>query len=263
MAESNEVRRSVAARLGRVLGAPLRVAFDVALPRLCPSCREPLEAEGLCADRWSRLSFIAPPYCERLGIPFVYDPGPGILSMQAIADPPAYQRARAAVRYDDVARELVHAFKYGDRLLDLAPMMDRWIAAAGRELLAEADVLVPVPLHWRRLWARRFNQSAAWAQSISVQSRVPVTHHALKRVKATAQQVGLSAAERMANVQGAFRVPEDGKREVTGRRLVLVDDMLTSGATFDCCALTLLRAGAAQVDVLVFARVVEAVRSPI
>jgi predicted amidophosphoribosyltransferase len=101
------------------------------------------------------------------------------------------------------------------------------------------------------------------AQSISGQSRVPVVHHALKRVKATAHQAGLSAAERMANVQGAFRVPEDGKREVAGRRLVLVDDVLTSGATVDYCARTLLRAGAAQVDLLVFARVVEAVRSPI
>ena len=99
------------------------------------------------------------PYCERLGTPFVYDPGPGILSMEAIADPPAYNRARAAVRFDEISRALVHALKYGDRL-DLVPMMGRWISRAGRELLDEADALVPVPLHWRRLWARRFNQSA-------------------------------------------------------------------------------------------------------
>jgi ComF family protein len=262
MAEPNKSDRSRLTRLGKVVGAPFRLAFEVALPRLCPSCREPLEAEGLCPACWSRLSFIAPPYCERLGIPFAYDPGPGILSMEAIADPPAYQRARAAVRFDDVARALVHALKYGDRL-DLAPMMGRWIGAAGRALLAEADALVPVPLHWRRLWTRRFNQSAALAAAIAAASRVPVAYDALKRVKATAQQVGLSASERLANVQGAFRVPAEGKSEVAGRRLVLVDDVLTSGATVDCCARALLRAGAAQVDVLVFARVVETIRSPI
>jgi predicted amidophosphoribosyltransferase len=137
----------------------LRTALDIALPTLCPACREPVEGRGLCPTCWSKLSFITRPYCERLGIPFVYDPGPGILSMEAIADPPAYRRARAAVRFDEISRALVHALKYGDRL-DLAPMMGRWISHAGGELLAEADALVPVPLHWRRLWARRFNQSA-------------------------------------------------------------------------------------------------------
>jgi predicted amidophosphoribosyltransferase len=162
-------------------------------------------------------------YCERLGTPFVYDPGPGILSMEAIADPPAYNRARAAVRFDEISRALVHALKYGDRL-DLAPMMGRWISQAGRELLAKADALVPVPLHWRRLWARRFNQSAILAAAISHQTGVAVAVGALKRVKPTAQQVGLSRTERAANVQGAFRVPGDGKAAVTGRRLVLIDD---------------------------------------
>ncbi len=113
----------------------------------------------------------------------MYDPGPGILSMEAIADPPAYNRARAAVRFDEISRALVHALKYGDRL-DLAPMMGRWISHAGRELLAEADALVPVPLHWRRLWARRFNQSAMLAATISAESGVPIAAGALKRVKA-------------------------------------------------------------------------------
>ncbi len=126
-----------------------RMALDIALPTLCVACREPVDGEGVCAGCWARLSFIAPPFCPRLGIPFVYDPGPGLLSMEAISDPPAYQRARAAVRYDDVARTLVHALKYQDRT-DLAPAMGRWMARAGRELLQEADALVPVPLHWRR-----------------------------------------------------------------------------------------------------------------
>lgn len=244
------------------LHALLRGALDIALPPLCPVCRETLGDPGLCAACWSKLSFIAPPYCERLGIPFAYDPGPGILSMQAIAAPPVYAKARAAVRYDDIARVLVHAFKYGDRL-DLAPPMGRWMAQAGKPVLAGADALVPVPLHWRRMWARRFNQSAALASVIGQTAGLPVAMNALKRVRATVQQVGLSRTERAGNVQGAFRVPDDGKTEVAGRQLVLVDDVLTSGSTADACARALLRAGAANVDVLVFARVVDAARAPI
>ncbi len=240
----------------------LHAALDTALPRLCAACREPVEGQGLCPACWSKLSFISRPYCERLGIPFVYDPGPGILSMEAIADPPAYHRARAAVRFDEISRALVHALKYGDRL-DLAPMLGRWLAHAGRELLADADALVPVPLHWRRYWARRFNQSALLAATVCAASGVPVAAGALKRVKPTPQQVGLSRSERAANVQGAFRVPPEGKVLVKGRRLVVVDDVLTSGATVEGCARALLRAGAANVDFLVFARVAEAVRTSI
>jgi ComF family protein len=252
-------------RLGRVAGA-LRAAFgrtiDVALPRLCAACRGPVESEGLCPACWSKLSFIAPPYCERLGIPFPFDPGPGVLSMEAIADPPAYRRARAAVRFDEVARALVHALKYGDRL-DLAPMMGRWMATAGAALIADTDAIVPVPLHWRRQWTRRFNQAALLSEVIAKAGGVPVVHAALKRVKATPQQVGLSQSERALNVQGAFRVGPAAKAAVAGRRLILVDDVVTTGATVDACARALLRAGAADVDVLVFARVVAAARTPI
>ena len=250
------------ARLSSVLRASFGLVVDVALPQLCPTCREPVHGVGLCPACWSKLSFIAPPYCERLGIPFPFDGGPGLLSMEAIADPPAYNRARAAVRYDDIARKLVHALKYGDRL-DLAPAMGRWMARAGRELLADSDAIVPVPLHWRRQWARRFNQSALLAEIIAKASGRMVAHGALKRVKATPQQVGLDKSERAHNVQGAFRVPAPGRAEVTGRKLVLIDDVLTSGATVDACARALLRAGAASVDVLLFARVVAANRSPI
>jgi predicted amidophosphoribosyltransferase len=184
-------------RLAAPFRAALGAALNVALPPLCPACRELVGGNGLCASCWSKLSLIAPPYCERLGIPFVYDPGPGVLSMEAIADPPACHRAHAAVRYDEIARTLVHSLKYGDRL-DLAPTAGQWMARAGRELLEGAN--------------------------------------ALQRVKATPQQVGLSQKERASNVQGAFRVPPEGKAEVKGRRLVLVDDVLTSGATADGCA---------------------------
>src|SRR6202790_2439956 len=171
-----------------------RLALDIALPTLCVACREPVDGEGVCAACWARLSFIAPPFCPRLGIPFVYDPGPGLLSMEAIADPPAYARARAAVRYDDVARTLVHALKYQDRT-DLAPAMGRWMARAGRELLDEADALVPVPLHGRRGWSRRYNQSGALARLIERQSGVKLTSEALRRGGAAQPAIGLSRAQ--------------------------------------------------------------------
>jgi ComF family protein len=261
--------RSIAGHLQDALGAcrtawshAARLALDIALPTLCVACREPVDGEGVCAKCWTRLSFIAPPFCPRLGIPFVYDPGPGLLSMEAIADPPAYQRARAAVRYDDVARTLVHALKYQDRT-DLAPAMGRWMARAGRELLEQADMLIPVPLHWRRGWRRRYNQSGALAAVIGRQSGVKLTVEALRRVRPTEQQIGLSRSERASNVQGAFKVAGDRQSEIQGRRVILVDDVLTSGATADACARALLRAKAAQVDVLVFARVVDAHRAPI
>ena len=261
--EDKDERASLLSRIAGPLRGAMRFLADTALPPLCPSCRTPLGAgAGLCADCWAKLSFIEPPYCARLGIPFIYDPGPGLLSMEAIANPPAYERSRAAVRYDDIAREIVHRFKYGDRL-DLAPMLGQWMARAGRELTPGADALVPVPLHWRRLWSRRFNQSAALATAICGLTGVPVLTDALKRVRATPQQVGLDKAERASNVQGAFKVPPERKAEVKGRRLILIDDVLTSGATVDACARALLRAGAAQVDVLVFARVVAGSRPTI
>src|ERR1700704_5480880 len=211
-----------------------RFALDIALPTLCVACREPVDGEGVCAECWAKLSFIAP----------------------------AYARARAAVRYDDVARTLVHALKYQDRT-DLAPAMGRWMARAGRELLDEADVLVPVPLHWRRGWSRRYNQSGALARSIERQSGVKVISEVLRRVRPTQQQIGLSRSQRASNVQGAFKVAADRQSEIQGRRVVLIDDVLTSGATADACARALLRAKAAQVDVLVFARVVDTHKAPI
>ncbi len=156
MIAENPTPPSIACRLRGVLLASrhiavktARMALDVALPTLCVACREPVTGEGVCANCWTALSFIAPPYCPRLGTPFVFDPGPGALSMEAIAAPPPYQRARAAVRYDDTARTLVHGLKYQDRV-DLAPVMGRWMARAGQDILADADALVPVPLHWRR-----------------------------------------------------------------------------------------------------------------
>src|SRR6201996_8618392 len=217
-----------------------KLALDIALPTLCVACREPVSGEGVCAKCWAKLSFIAPPYCPRLGIPFVYDPGPELLSMEAIANPPAYQRARAAVRYDDVARTLVHALKYQDRT-DLAPAMGRWMARAGRELLDGADVLVPVPLHWRRGWSRRYNQSGALARIIARQTGVKVAADALRRGGAAQQQHGRGGGRGgrtegrwgwggrrgASKGGGACRVAPGPPAAIQGRRVILIDDVLT------------------------------------
>jgi ComF family protein len=200
--------------------------------------------------------FIERPFCERLGTPFPADHGGALISPFALAEPPAYQRARAVARYNGVIRDLIHLMKYGDRM-DLIRSLGCWMNRAGSELLSDADALVPVPLHWGRLWRRRFNQSSALAHTISKLSRIPVADHMLVRSRAAAPQYGLPRERRAENVQGAFAVPKPIRIEVKGKKLVLIDDVLTTGATVDACTKALLRAGAGRVVVLVLARVVD------
>lgn len=258
-AGAEEPGRGGAARLfdgARRFGAGLgRRLLDLVLPPVCMACRQPVATpHGLCAACWSRLRPIERPYCERLGIPFGYDLGEGALSAEAIAAPPVFDRARAAVLYEEVAREIVQGLKYHDRT-ELARLVGRMTARAGRELTAEADVIVPLPLHRRRLWTRKFNQAALIAQEVGRLSGVAVDVAALTRIRATRPQVGLSERERAENVRGAFRVAAAHRAAIEGRRVVLVDDVLTTGATVSAATRALKRAGAARVDVLTFARV--------
>ena len=248
--------RRGAGYLRAVLARGGATALDLLLPPQCPACGLIVMREvGLCAACWRAMPWIERPYCERLGTPFPFDPGGDLVSAAALADPPAYARARAAARFEGPAQTLVHGLKY-HRREDLASPMGRWMARAGRELLADADLLIPVPLHWTRLWRRRFNQSAALARAVSRLTGVPAAPDALLRVRRTPSQVGRSRAERQRNVAGAFRVRPERRVDVEGRAVVLVDDVVTSGATVDACAKALARAGARRVDVLAFARVV-------
>jgi ComF family protein len=180
--------------------------------------------------------------------------GEGFLSAEAIANPPPFGRARAAVSYDGVARRMVQGLKYSDRT-DLALWMSGWMARAGAELLADTEVIVPVPLHWRRFLSRRFNQSAELARALARRADKPFEPMALTRVRGTRQQVGLGLGERQANVRGAFRVPPEADIKVRGRHVLLVDDVYTTGATISAAARALKRGGATAVDVLTFARV--------
>jgi ComF family protein len=226
---------------------------DLVYPPSCIACGAALAAhEGICPACWRLMPLITKPICDRYGTPLPVDHGGMMLSPLAVADPPVFGRARAVARYDGVARELVHGLKYGDRV-ELAEIMGQWMAREGVEILADAELLVPIPLHWFRLWRRRFNQAAALAQSIGKKTGVPVGYEALKRVKATRPQVGLTRTERATNLEKAFAIHEADRPLITGRRVVLVDDVMTTASTGNVAARTLLKAGAASVDLLVFA----------
>lgn len=230
-------------------------AGNILFPATCPGCGVMVSAPGtVCGTCWTDLRFIERPYCAVLGTPFAYDLGEGAVSAEAIADPPPFRRARAAVVHDGIPRQMVHSLKYRDRT-DLAPWMARWMMRAAGDLVADCAVVVPVPLHPVRFWTRRFNQAAELARVISREAEKPFAPDALSRIKKTRQQVGLGSNERAANVRGAFRVPETQEIAVSGRVVLLVDDVYTTGATLKAATRALLRAKASAVDVVTFGRV--------
>lgn len=239
----------------RLAGNLLSRLADIAVPPQCLMCDALTAEPGACCPQcWRKLHFIARPYCAVSGRPFEYDAGEGAVSPEVMAEPPCYRRARAAVIYDSASKGLVTRLKYGDRL-DLAPWMAQWMVRAGRELLEPDVVIVPVPLHAMRRLGRRYNQSAELARHVAKSCGLDYRPQLLVRTRKTRQQVGLSASQRARNVAGAFRVPAEARAGVAGRNLLLIDDVYTSGATANAACRALIRAGAARVDVLTFARV--------
>jgi ComF family protein len=234
-----------------------RQVIDFLAPPKCLVCQDAvLEPASLCLSCWANLKLIDAPVCNVLGIPFAYDQGEGAISPAALAEPPPWDRARAAVAYDEASRRIVHGLKYRDTM-EAGLLMARLMARAGQSLIREADVVIPVPLHRFRLWRRRFNQAAFLSQQISRQSGKAFRSDVLQRNKATRSQVGLSFDERRKNVAKVFQVMPEGISHIAGRRVLLVDDVLTTGATAGSCAAVLKKAGAAHVDVLTFALVLE------
>lgn len=215
-----------------------------------------VQSRGLTADAWTRISFIEAPVCEACGAPFEFDFGPGARCAACLARSPAFDRARAACLYDENSRDLILKLKHADRT-DLAPLFARWLARAAADLIIEADAIVPVPLHPLRLIRRRFNQAAEIARPMAAAVGLPYWPDALERIRRTQSQGGRSGSGRRRNVAGAFQVPRRWRDRVAGAHIVLVDDVLTTGATAEGCARALKAAGAARVDLTVIARVKE------
>jgi len=238
-----------------VLGRIALAALDALLPPRCLSCSTAVDRQGgLCGPCWSALTFIAPPACACCGLPFEYAVEGEPLCGACIASPPPFARARSVLVYDDASRPLLLGFKHGDRTHAAKPF-GVWLARAGADLLADADLLAPVPLHRWRLFLRRYNQAALLAREAGRASGVAVVPDLLVRRRRTRSQGGLDRSGRQRNVAGAFALRRAGS--VKGKRVVLVDDVLTTGATVGECARVLRRAGAERVDVLTLARVVK------
>ncbi|MFO1036051.1 MAG: ComF family protein [Geminicoccaceae bacterium] len=231
---------------------------DLLLPPRCVSCAVEISGQqALCPDCWSGLRLLAPPWCRICGYPLPHAVPDAPICPRCVADQPPFDRARAALRYDDQSKRLILAFKHGGRL-DGVDLFADWMVRAGADILEAADVLVPVPLHRWRLVKRGFNQSAVLSKAVARRTGRQWLPHTLRRHRATASQQGLSAEARRENITAAsFRLARNGSSRIEGRRVVLVDDVLTTGATLGACASVLRRAGAAQVDALLLARVVK------
>jgi ComF family protein len=230
--------------------------LDAILPPRCLKCGEIVADSGsLCGRCWPELKFLAPPCCACCGLPFEFEMGEGSLCGACTADRPLYDRARAALTYDDASRDLILRFKHADRI-DGAATFAGWMARAGAELVAGADIIVPVPLHRWRLVRRRYNQAAILANAIGQLRGKRVVPDVLVRRRATPSQGHLGRSQRHRNVAGAFALHPGRAQVAKGARILLVDDVLTTGATAEACARTLRNAGAKAVDLLVLARVV-------
>ncbi|MEM9168408.1 MAG: ComF family protein [Pseudomonadota bacterium] len=246
----------LSALMRRRLSAAAERTLRLLAPPLCPLTDAAVdEPHTISARAWSRLRFVTPPFCARCAVPFPYDPGAGAVCGACAADPPAVGTTRAALAYEGEAIELVTSLKYRDRL-ELAPLMGRWMAAAGRDLISSGSILAPVPLHPRRLADRRFNQAALLAAAVARETGAGQAPTALQRLRATPpQQSQVSADARRRNVQGAFSVRPGREADLVGAHVILIDDVYTTGATLSACARAARRAGAARVDALVLARV--------
>ncbi len=231
--------------------------LDAVLPPRCPGCGAMVERQGaLCPACWAQLRFIAEPCCQRCAVPVLHAPAGSIVCPACIVNPPVFGRARAVLRYDAASAPMILAMKHRGKLQAMSAF-GGWMARAGTELFAGADGFVPVPLHRWRMLRRGFNQSSLLARAIGKRTGIPALAGALARLRATPSQQGLSGDERLRNMAGSvFAVPASARSLVDGRRLIVVDDVFTTGSTLSACAAALIRAGAANVDVLVLARVV-------
>lgn len=250
------------AEIGRIVGNVMQIGLRTVLPPRCGGCGAVTDTvHAVCSDCWIGLRFISDPLCACCGYPFELaadeNTGDGILCGECLRKKPAFDRARAALVYDDASRDYLLRFKHGDRT-DLTPLLSRWLVQAGRDFWADADIILPVPLHRTRLLMRRYNQSGLLAASLSRQIGIGWHGTVLRRLRKTRSLGGLGPSSRKREVGGAFGVDDRIAQRIglSGARVVLIDDVLTTGATANACARILKRAGAMHVDVITVARVV-------
>jgi ComF family protein len=230
--------------------------LNIFFPPQCLNCDIRVPTHGtLCIPCWQKIQFISEPMCHCCGFPFEYDIGNEALCGACLFERPSYAHARAAFRYDEHSSKLVTRFKYSDHT-HLARVYSVWLAKAAGELLAQSDIIIPVPLHYFRFVHRRFNQSALLAHALSKKTNIKHRPDIIKRKRNTASQTGLTRSQREKNVKGAFSISERGKRIIKGKKILLVDDVMTTGSTIEQCAKSLIKAGAMQVNVLTLARTV-------
>lgn len=249
--------KNAAFRVRQTLAGLLRLGMDVVYPPRCPSCHAYVTADGnFCAECFSKLRLIDAPYCACCGIPFVIAVEAETRCPECLDTPPEFTMARAAMVYDAISAPLVSALKFQDQWAGLARYVQLMLRA-GNPMLEGVDVLVPVPLHWRRLLRRRFNQSALLAYGIAREKNIPCAPAMLRRVQYTKPQMRLTRADRLKNVRRAFAVPHAAHPMLHNKVVLLVDDVVTTGATANACAIALKKAGAAEVRVLALARTVK------
>ncbi len=237
--------------------AHLKALLDVILPPRCGGCGEPVdETPGLCGECWSRLTFITHPFCEQCGFPFELEIQGELLCGPCLKSPPPYTKLRSVFCYEEKSKDLILRFKHGDAT-HLTPLLVTWMARTSEDLLQETDLILPVPLHWVRLMKRGYNQAALLARGLSKKTGIPYVPDILKRVRSTVSQGHLSSVERRKNVSRAFCVRETARRKLLEKRVLLVDDVFTSGATVTECVKALKKSGVNDVFVLTLARVVK------
>jgi ComF family protein len=232
--------------------------LDALWPPACPISGELVDISGhLNAETWQSLEFLDAPWCEICGMPFEHSAGRNVeigkLCGPCIGKTPRFDSARAPLVYDENSRPLVIGFKNGSRQ-EMLDQFAKWMVRVGRKQLDHADIIMPVPLHWRRLISRRYNQSALLGLAISKQTGIPFEAGCLLRKRATPSQAGRSVKDRRRNMAGAFIIRDEGN--IKGRNIVLIDDVFTTGATVSACTRLLKRAGAKQVHIITLCRVV-------